>query len=196
MIAAPVVWAGMELARGYGPLAFSMALLAHSQVTAAAGDSGLGPVRSLHGQFRRHVLWRLVLSPMLPGQAPRLAAGGRWCPWSSLVARHARCTVITGCRQFRLAVERPPVRVAIIQGAIDTVFEDNPERPRETLEQYTDLTVRACEQYQPLDLVLWPETMFQIDDLLVDRRVEPATDRSTLEPAALSTTYSASSSNM
>ncbi len=170
IIAAPVVWAGTELTRGYGPLAFSVAQLAHSQVAQPL----VIQVSDLFGPCTvSFVMMCAAACAVSAWPTPRR----RWwpVPLLLLVALIA-ATLLYG--RYRLqevppGSARPPVRVAIIQGAIDTVFEDDPERPRETLEQYTDLTVRACQQYQPLDLVLWPETMFQIDDLLVDDGIEP-----------------------
>ena len=68
---------------------------------------------------------------------------------------------------------------------MDTLFEDNPDRPREILEQYGDLTYQACSRYQPLDLVVWPESMFPPIDILVDPGVkltiEPSIDRKMID---------------
>ena len=34
------------------------------------------------------------------------------------------------------------------------------------LDQYSQLTIQACERFDDLDLVVWPETMFPIDDIV------------------------------
>ena len=49
-VVAPVVWVGVELSRGYGPLGFSMALLAHTQVKLpllSRLPTSAGPIRSV-----------------------------------------------------------------------------------------------------------------------------------------------------
>ncbi len=182
VIVAPVAWTGMELARGYGPLAFSMALLAHSQVKQPL----LIQVADLFGPYTVSFIVMCVAACIFSAWPSRQH---RWRFWPLLLASGLiTLTLLYG--RYRLTQVPPgsarsPVRVAIIQGSIDTLFEDNPERPQETLEQYTQLTVKACQKYQPVDLVIWPETMFQIDDILVDAhgqpRLEPPWDRSVVE---------------
>ncbi len=53
------------------------------------------------------------------------------------------------------------------------------------LEQYSDLTQQACARYGPLDLVVWPESMFPLNDMLVEPGVEleldPSMDRATID---------------
>ncbi len=182
IVAAPVVWTAMELTRGYGPLAFSVALLADSQVNQPL----VIQVADLLGPYTVSFVIMCVASGAVAAW-PTSRRGWRLAPLLLLAVLVA---ATLGYGRYRLRETppgraRPAVRVAIIQGAIDTVFEDNPERPRETLDQYTDLTVGACEQYQPLDLILWPETMFPIDDLLVADDCEPVLDapwnRATIE---------------
>jgi apolipoprotein N-acyltransferase len=180
-VAAPVAWTGLELMRGYGPLGFSMALLAHTQVSQPLviqiadlfGAYGVSFVImlvasaavSVVAATRPHKLW-----PLLPAGAV-LAA--------SLVYGWYRLGEPTESDP-----DRPPVRVALIQGSIDTVFEDNPNRPSQILEQYSDLTLEARRRYGELDLVVWPETMFPVDEILVDDRarnpqLDPSWDPST-----------------
>ena len=51
------------------------------------------------------------------------------------------------------------VRVALIQGSIDTVF-DGIDHTAETLAQYVELSRAAIAQEGPFDLIVWPESMY------------------------------------
>ena len=177
-VAAPVAWTGLELMRGYGPLGFSMALLAHTQIS----QPMLIQIADLFGAYAVSFVIMLVASAAVSVVAPRPVH--RFWPLLSagliLVA-----TLLYGRHRLGQPTEsdpdRPPVRVALIQGAIDTVFEDNPRRPSEILEQYSDLTLEARRQYGDLDLVVWPETMFPVDEILVhdqarDAQLDPSWD--------------------
>ncbi|MGM0488720.1 MAG: apolipoprotein N-acyltransferase, partial [Planctomycetota bacterium] len=59
-------------------------------------------------------------------------------------------------------------RVALIQGSIDTEFNEDPDRPRRTYEQYSELTREALDRFGTLDLVMWPETMFPLREVLLE----------------------------
>ncbi len=173
MVAGPVVWTGVELARGYGPLGFSMALLGHSQIQ-------LPHIIQISDLFGAYSISFLVMTVAAGAMTMYPTRRRGWMLWP-LVPMFSLVFITLGYGHYRLrqippGSERPPVRVAIIQGSIDTVFEDNPERPREMLDQYSDLTQNACEQYQALDLVLWPETMFPIEDLVVEKGALPQID--------------------
>ncbi len=173
LIAAPVAWTGIELVRGYGPLAFSMALLAHSQVK-------LPIVIQASDLFGPYTVSFLIVSVATCGAMAWPSRRQRWRPWS-LAPLVVLIALDLGYGSYRLGqvppdATRTPLRVAIIQGSIDTIFEDNPDGPRETLDQYTELTVRACREYRSLDLILWPETMFPIDDLLIASHAAPQLD--------------------
>ena len=82
LIAAPVAWVGVEVARGYGPLGFSMALLGPHPGDAAGPDSDRRSVWALYGQFRGHVRGRLRVR-MLPLTSPLVLVACRcrrwWC---------------------------------------------------------------------------------------------------------------------
>ena len=45
---------------------------------------------------------------------------------------------------------------------------EDPDLPRQTLEQYVELTEQAVSQFGQLDLLVWPETMFPISDVLCE----------------------------
>ena len=174
ILVAPVIWTGVELVRGYGPLGFSMALLAHTQVSQRA----IIQISDLFGAYGVSLVLMFVaagITTMLPSRQRR------WVLWPAApMVIIVAATLGYGHYRLRQPLpshgESPPVRVALIQGSIDTVFEDNPDRPREIFEQYGELTAQACDLYKPLDLVVWPETMFPVSDVLIDEGVRPQLD--------------------
>ena len=168
LLAAPIAWTGVELARGYGPLGFSMATLAHTQVR----QLGIIQVADLFGAYTISFIMVFVAAgvlTMLP------TAQRRRQLWPALPVLLV-LILAAAYGRYRLGQEGVvhgtphTIRVALIQGSMDTLFEDNPDRPRQTLEQYSDLTYQACSRFHPLDLVVWPESMFPVTDILVDRR--------------------------
>lgn len=182
MIAAPAVWVGVEVARGYGPLGFSMALLAHTQVTQLA----LIQIADICGPYSVSLVIMFVAAAVL-----RMLTMTRyaWSPWPAVSIVLALAAVLL-YGQYRLsqanpARTKPALRVALIQGSIDTVFDDRQSTPEEILRQYHELTEQACARYQPLDLVMWPETMFPVLDLRCDDVetcwLQPPLDRSNVE---------------
>ena len=48
----------------------------------------------------------------------------------------------------------------LVQGCVDTVLDDNPDRPRLMLEHYRDLTFQHLHEHPRCDLVVWPESAF------------------------------------
>jgi apolipoprotein N-acyltransferase len=63
-------------------------------------------------------------------------------------------------REEAAAEVLPPLQVALIQNSIDTVFDYNEERNRQTFELYRQQTLDVCRAHPELDLVIWPESMF------------------------------------
>ncbi len=181
IVAAPVVWMGIEVAHSYGPLGFSMALPAHTQTPLNA----LIQISDLFGGSTVSMLIVLVAACLLT-IVPTSQRGWRWWPAIPLVASLA-ATLAYG--YYRLsqappsAEEQRPVRVALIQGSIDTQFDDNPNHSIEVMEEYSALTEDALAQFDDLDLVMWPESMFPVYDVLLESdppRLEPSLDMSTV----------------
>jgi apolipoprotein N-acyltransferase len=164
VVAAPIAWVGVEVVRGYGPLGFSMALLGHTQVE----QLRLIQIADLCGPYTVSFVVMLVaacLWRLLPW------AGFRRAWWPAVVLLIALALTLW-YGTFRLQQvppesDRKPLRVALIQGSVDTVFDGDPNRAWETLDQYSELTEQACDRFEPLDLVMWPETMFPVDEVLV-----------------------------
>ena len=175
LVAAPVAWVGIEVARGHGPLGFSMALLGHTQVKRSA----LIQIADIFGPytisfvmvfFSACVLWLL----------PR---GRRGWTWRALLPMAMVLLLVLAYGWYRLAQPPSsevsgtrPLRIALIQGSIDTTFDYNPDRPREIYEQYQTLTAQAIDRFGPVDLVMWPEAMFPVREVQLELGVNSPVD--------------------
>ncbi len=182
VVAAPVAWMGIEVAHSYGPLGFSMALPAHTQTPLLA----VIQISDLCGASTVSMLILLVAACLL-SIAPAANRGWRVWPAFPLIAA---LTLTLAYGYYRLnqippaAGKQRPVRVALVQGAIDTVFEDNPNHAEHVMDQYSSLTVAALDRFGTLDLVMWPESMFPVYDVLLEvdgpPQLEPALDMQTV----------------
>ncbi len=158
IVAAPVVWTGLELLRGHLLGGMTMASLGHTQY--------LWPpiiqISDLAGAYGVSFLIMLVAACL--GRAPRWAGHGR-ALWALSVAAGAMAGAL-GYGWFR-ASERvagpaaPTLRVAIIQGSIDTEMTTDPQVSITSHEHYVELTEEAVRRYPELDLIMWPETTFR-----------------------------------
>ncbi len=176
VIAAPVVWTGLELARGYLFTGLSIALLGHTQVHWPS----LIQIADALGAYGVSFVLMLVaacLARMLPTDRRR------WTVWPAVVAIVTVAAVLL-YGQFRLH-EQPPhaadgrvLRVALIQGSSDTIFEYNLERDQQAFSDYLGDTLSARDEHPDLDLVIWPESMFTagLPDFILEGDVTPPAD--------------------
>ena len=193
-LAAPMVWIGLELARGHLITGFSMGLLAHTQ----AEFPLLIQIADLAGGYTLSFVIMLVAA-CLTTTAHRLASGGREPP-EGLAGESRSQTILNQTHRWRrsafpLAIagaaiagtlaygywrlqqapsptNQPQLRAALIQGSLDTVFEVTPERVQQTFTHYRELTARAIQEHPNLDLVVWPESMFVATEAVIE---EPLT---------------------
>ncbi len=182
---APIAWTGVELARGYGPLGFSMATLAHTQVE----QLRVIQVADVCGAYGVSFLMMLVAASVAA-----LARGvGRRSRAGPAVLVLAALGLMLGYGTYRLnqPATAPDshrmLRVALIQGSIDTLFDDNPERSWQMLSQYNTLTEQARADHGAVDLVIWPESMFPVTDVVVDPGSE-LDERSLVDPRLIEDT--------
>ncbi len=183
ILAAPVVWTGLELVRGHAITGFSMALLGHTQVSWTA----LLQIADVFGAYGVSFLVMLVAAcaaRALPaaigasetGHSPRAA-------WPLLPASLALAVAI-GYGEYELRAPsrspapREPLRVALIQGSFDTIFEFDAERDRGIFERYRQLSEQAVAQHPDVQLVVWPESMFTGDlgEILIAGPIEVPAD--------------------
>jgi apolipoprotein N-acyltransferase len=171
IIAAPVVWTGLQLAQAHLLTGFRMGALAHTQyrwitliqIADLAGDYAVDfliifVAACLARMVRCDAQRRIVLWPLLPAAAILAAT--------------------LGYGYFRTAGQytRPAARVALIQGSIDTELKEDPKQDVFIHRQYLDLSYEALAGRGKVDLVVWPETMFRKPYFTVDPQAQAPLD--------------------
>ncbi|NLY02939.1 MAG: apolipoprotein N-acyltransferase [Rhodopirellula sp.] len=158
-LAAPVVWTGLELARAHLITGFSMAAIGHTQyrwidliqVSDLAGAYAVDLLivlvaaclaRTLPLEGRRATIWPLPLVLIL----------------FAATIGYGRARISAG----RIAAGQPAVRIALIQGSIDSSLKYDKQKRSQVHADYIRLTRDAVGRYGHLDLIVWPETMFRV----------------------------------
>ncbi len=155
VVAAPVVWTGLELARGHLLSGFTMGALSHTQIRWPAviqiadiiGDYGVsGLVVFVAACVTRMIPWR----------------GQRFAVWP-VVPLAAVLGAAVGYGHWRMAGDhtRPGPTVALIQGSIDAELKTDEKQQNAVLDEYLQLSKRALTEQPNLDLLVWPETMYR-----------------------------------
>lgn len=156
IIVGPTVWTGLELIRGYLFTGFSIALLGHTQVDYLYLIQ-VADVTGAYGVSFLVMLGSACLLELIPGIRSRR----RWTP--AVVALVA-LAVTNGYGWWRLhnepASSDKPLRIALLQGTRDKIFEFNRELEIQTFNQYRELMQQARDRYSNLDVIVWPENAF------------------------------------
>ncbi|MDX1944075.1 MAG: apolipoprotein N-acyltransferase [Pirellulaceae bacterium] len=179
VFAAPVVWVGLELIRGHLFTGFSLSLLAATQVRWPL----VLQIADLGGAYGVSFVMMLVTACLAKlifelWKQEGTSSAGRWWPLAVAVLVLG-ATLLYGKQRLGEVLYtdgRPPLRVALIQGALDTVFEMSPERIEQTLAHYRDLTDQARRQTERLDLIVWPESALVVAEWLPDEPLVPPPD--------------------
>ena len=169
----PLVWVGLEYARGFMFTGFSLALVGHSQIH----WTSLIQVADLFGAYAVSFLMITVCTTALVAWHQRSKLKQVAVPIAVAVALFI-ATLAYG--YFRLA-ETPPdkdrqLRVALLQGTMDTIFEYNPQRDLATFKQYRDLSLNLAASGQPVDLIVWPESVFVLPEIHINEDDPPKWD--------------------
>lgn len=187
VVVAPVVWTGLELFRGHFLTGMTMASLGHTQYRWVA----LVQVADLAGAYGVSFVVMFVAASVaraLPFEgrratpAPLLAAavllGGALCYGRArqLPSEAAAATVRPGSRQAQPsdtpspapsgAPSARPLRVALIQGSIDTDVKFDDAKRQYVYEHYLALSREALRRFGQVDLMVWPETMLRFPVVL------------------------------
>lgn len=164
LVAAPIVWTGLEWLRAHLLTGFLMASLAHTQYKWTA----IIQISDLAGAYGVSFLVMLVaacVARMLPVERHRAAV---W-PLAPLVAAVAG-TLWYGSWRLDVPIGAPAPKIALIQGNINTVFGGNPQAQRDEIRrQYMNISIRAVEEHPEIDLLVWPESMFWIPHVLIEK---------------------------
>jgi apolipoprotein N-acyltransferase len=191
ILAAPIVWTGLELVRGHLLSGMTMASLGHTQYRWVP----LIQISDLTGAYGVSFLVMFVaacLSRMIPLDGKRRAF------WP-LAPAGLSVLVVWGYGDVRITGREiihdpsfsgaPSIHVALIQGSIDTIFGQNgPEDREKIFSQYLGLSKQAVARSPRPDLVVWPETYFLYPLITMDpdacqRSPEVAAARITPEQA-------------
>ena len=167
ILAAPLVWAGLELLQARLLTGFNMAALGNSQyrwieliqIADLAGNYAVGFVV---------IMGAASLARMLPCQTQRYAV------WP-LAPLGLMLVAVLGYGHWRTRHEevRLGPRVALIQGSVDTELKHDPARQALIQEQYSELSLDALRNKPRPDLIVWPETMYRNPLLTCSDDVQP-----------------------
>ncbi len=155
IVAAPVVWAGLELARAHLLTGFTMASLGHTQYRWIE----LIQISDLAGGYGVCFVVMFVAA-CLARTVP--CEGQRFTGWPLLAAAALMAAVLAYGRANMAASALPPAaRIALIQGSIDIELKNNPSQRDFIQEHYIQLSREAVARFGQVDLIVWPETMFR-----------------------------------
>ncbi len=161
VIAAPAVWTGLELVRGYLITGFSMALLGHTQVQVTS----LLQIADVIGAYGVSFLIVFVGS-CIASSIGHTGLRNRIAPW--LIAAGVLVGVyIYGLSQIASLRQIPiegKLKVALVQGTEDTILDSDAkaaeQRAIDTFDEYWHLTLDLVAQHKDIDLIVWPEGVF------------------------------------
>jgi apolipoprotein N-acyltransferase len=171
-LAAPVVWTGLELARAHMLTGFLMASLAHTQVNWTT----LIQISDVIGEYGVDFIVMLVAAS-IACQIPLAthAEGRSRIKLAACIPAVIALAVTLGYGHWRLMkaeeLNSSPLskgpRLALIQGNSSAEMKFDPDRERQIMTDYMELSERAIAKARqvgdgrPVDLVVWPETMFR-----------------------------------
>ena len=155
VVATPVAWTGLELLRGHLLGGMTMASLGHTQYLCTP----VIQISDLAGAYGVSFLIMFVAACL--GRAVPWA-GRTWAAWPLVIGAAAMGGAL-GYGGWRMAnapqTAEKPLRVAIIQGSVDTELTADPQVRVRAHDDYVRLTATAVSEHPNLDLILWPETV-------------------------------------
>ena len=155
IVAAPVVWIGLEFAKAHLLTGFNMAALGHTQYRWPQ----VIQISDLAGGYGVSFLIIFVAACL----ARVLPVGGVHRAWWPVVPLTAVLAAVLVYGHWRLGQDTtvPGPKVALVQGSIDIDMKHDPEEAEEIFQQYYGLSKDAAWEHPDLDLIVWPETMFR-----------------------------------
>ena len=170
VLAAPVVWVGLEVARCFIITGYAANQLGHSQ-------AHLPIMIQIADQFGGYGVSFVIVAVSVA--IMQLWNGFRQSkPQVALVPTVFAsvlllCTVVYGWWRLQQADQlaansKPLLKVVLLQENTPTIFDSNTERIAVAWARYLDLTREASQQHGIADLVVWPESTFT-NQVAVDR---------------------------
>jgi apolipoprotein N-acyltransferase len=163
MLAAPIVWTGLELLRAHLFSGMPMPCLGHTQYR-WIGLIQISDLAGAYGVAFVVVFVAASLARMLPCDQQRR------CFWPVVpMAALLAAVLVYGHVRTSGAYTSPGPRIALIQGSIDTDICSEPdaetrqrilkERCDQIYREYVGLSDEAVREYGRIDLMVWPESM-------------------------------------
>jgi apolipoprotein N-acyltransferase len=173
-LTAPTVWTGLELARAHMLTGFLMGSLAHTQVNWTM----LVQASDLFGEYGVDFIIMTVAASIASilvqprkwlAVVPAAIVLGCALAYGSAMLEGAKTAASSGVRS---------ARIALIQGNSLAEWKYDPSRERQIMEEYVSLSEQSVKQARehggkPLDLVVWPETMFRTPLITIDPGFKP-----------------------
>lgn len=184
VIAAPVVWTGLEWLRGHVLSGFLMGSLAHTQYRVPV----VIQIADLVGEYGVTFFIMLVAACV----TNLFSEPGRPRPWKQLAVNVAIIAVavvvvcghsINSMDSVPLRVDRPrDPRIALIQGNTPADWKMDADRQQEIMQEHAKLSRDAVAEAKkrdgrPVDLVVWPETSFRQNLVMVQEGFTPPPGR-------------------
>jgi len=177
MVAAPVVWVGLEFLRAFVLTGFPWYYLAHSQyrylhliqISDFSGSLGLSFLVAMANACWVDLLTRPLFRPtprgtrLAPAQALRL----------TVLALSMAATLGYGAYRLSTAQFRTGPRLALLQSNIKQEYKTK-RSPEEILATYQRLVVKALSADPPPDLIVWPETSYPYGFVALDPLLDSA----------------------
>ncbi len=167
VIAAPIAWTGCELIRSVVLTGYAANTLAHSQAFQPRTIQIVDQIGSGGLSFLMMMFAACVLELAVALRAKRLPRAFVQAGTATIVV-----LLIWGYGSWRLrqadqvALEKPMFRCLLLQEMTPSIFEVNPnisefeDRSQAAWNRYAKLCRETVKQAGPVDLVVWPESMF------------------------------------
>ena len=162
ILAAPIVWTGLELARAHLLTGMTMGSLGHTQYRWIE----LIQLSDLFGAYGVSFVVMFVaaaLGRMLPLDNDRRA----FWPLLPAVAMVA-AALLYGHVRTGGDYTSPGPRIALVQGSIDVTLQYAPDLGDRIFNEYYELSRKVLEKDRRIELVVWPESMFPESILTFD----------------------------
>lgn len=166
-IAAPVVWTGLEFLQSHLLTGFSMGSLSHSQV----GQLGLIQIANVVGAYGVTFLVMMVAATLL--EAFLNYRSTKACCTQQQLAMPLLTVALLAAAWFYSqssiaqieSADTTRFHIALIQGDTPATWDPDPNRSTRIMDRQVALSIEAVDQAKaadnPLDLIVWPESMFR-----------------------------------
>jgi apolipoprotein N-acyltransferase len=197
-VAGPIVWTGLELARAHLLSGFLMASLAHTQVESLriiqladlVGEYGVSFLIILVAACLANAAAFLSTTMARSRQSIARDAAPLATGWPGIAGKLVATMLPAACAlgaatgygqwfalensvEFRIPRDRAWTRIVLIQSDMLSDWKGTPERDRKVMEEQIELSLDAVRTSdKPVDLIVWPETMFR-SPLFVDDPQNP-----------------------